>query len=542
MKLLKIYLNDQFNKVTFNNMSVRFFAVLTFYTISVYTSSAVVDPQKIYLAVNRDNPNSRKTAEFYCKLRNVPLSNILELDAGNSGHITRAHYINKIENPIVRELVARGAVKAISIGRKDSYGRDEYLYTSHNVDFIIMCFMPWGIISSVKDSNPVKTDAASVDSEISARFLTQQTLSGACKNPLYKNFSSSDLAKAYGVLRVARLDGKSFESAKGMLLSAAEAERMGVRGRGYIDMSKKMRMGDDWLAHCAEFIKSAGYDISVDVIPELFDFSTRYDAMLFYFGWYAHNPKFFFNEKNFRLAPGAIALHIYSFSASQLRSRKDWTGMFIDAGAAQTFGNVYEPFLGMTQNPIVLMTAFSKGLCAGEAAYASVPFLSWQTLWLGDPLYLPYRVPLDEQIKILESGKADEYSQYAIIRQMNILVADGKTAEARKLGESWVGRIPDIAILWWLLCEARATGNSSLALQYADMMAGIPPSSEYLGLYVELSDFYGASRESAPKALAVMRSLRAITRDEYFQKMLIEKIDALCDKYKLDGIEESNCN
>ena len=89
---------------------------------------------------------------------------------------------------------------------------------------------------------------------------------------------------------------------------------------------------------------------------------------------------------------GAIAEHIYSFSASSLRDAR-WCPAFIARGVAATVGNVYEPDLKFVHRPDLLVQALARGLNWGDATYFALPALSWQAVAVGDPLYRPFRVP-----------------------------------------------------------------------------------------------------------------------------------------------------
>ena len=89
-------------------------------------------------------------------------------------------------------------------------------------------------------------------------------------------------------------------------------------------------------------------------------------------------------------ADGAIGWHIYSFSASQMRNPVFWSPTFVRLGAGATVGNVHEPFLSMTHHADLFIEALLDGKTAGEAAYASIPVLSWQNVFLGDPMYRPF--------------------------------------------------------------------------------------------------------------------------------------------------------
>jgi hypothetical protein len=98
-----------------------------------------------------------------------------------------------------------------------------------------------------------------------------------------------------------------------------------------------------------------------------------------------------FINPDFKFKKGAVAVHLHSFSASNIRNPKSgWVGPLIDKGAAATVGNVYEPYLGGTHYFDILHDRLTKGYTLIESAYMSVPLLSWQNLVIGDPLYQPY--------------------------------------------------------------------------------------------------------------------------------------------------------
>jgi len=118
----------------------------------------------------------------------------------------------------------------------------------------------------------------------------------------------------------------------------------------------------------------------------LFSYSERFDGVAVYFGWYTYGAYGYFKEKNMAFADGAIGWHIYSFSASQMRNPVFWSPTFVRLGAGATVGNVHEPFLSMTHHADLFIEALLDGKTAGEAAYASIPVLSWQNVffWRSD--------------------------------------------------------------------------------------------------------------------------------------------------------------
>ena len=81
----------------------------------------------------------------------------------------------------------------------------------------------------------------------------------------------------------------------------------------------------------------------------------------------------------------------HSFSAGNLRDpKKEWTGSILAHGAAATLGNVYEPYLQLTHHFDIFHASLLKGHTLVEAAYMAIPYLSWQNVVLGDPLYRPF--------------------------------------------------------------------------------------------------------------------------------------------------------
>ena len=98
--------------------------------------------------------------------------------------------------------------------------------------------------------------------------------------------------------------------------------------------------------------------------------SARFDSPVFYFGWYAENLNGPFAREGFAFPPGAVAMHIYSYSAQSLRSAATgWCGPFVARGVTATVGNVFEPLLGFTHRPDLLVRALSLGKNFGDPLY-----------------------------------------------------------------------------------------------------------------------------------------------------------------------------
>ena len=147
-----------------------------------------------------------------------------------------------------------------------------------------------------------------------------------------------------------------------------------------------------WMRGAASDIASHGIPCIHDAAPALFPEYYPMNHAALYFGWYSGDVEGAFKNENVRFLPGAIAVHLHSFSAGSLRPPlSGWCAPLLQMGAAATLGNVYEPYLSLTTH----LDEFERKLRAGstfaEAAYAAQPVLSWMATFIGDPLYRPFK-------------------------------------------------------------------------------------------------------------------------------------------------------
>lgn len=510
---------------------------------------AQANPEKIYLVINSADAESEKVAKHYCKIRNVPEKNIIALKTTKAGLISKATYFSEIENPLIEKLVNLGAINAQNLGTFDNYGRAQYAFMSHDIDYLIMCLgVPYGVDASegipsqkINGTFSPKTDAAAIDSELSARFLEQKTLEGSLRNPLFgkKNVNSF---KHLGVLRVARLDAKTADILINQLNGIIDAEEKGLRGRAYIDKSKRAEVADKWLEECAKILRSMGFDTDVDEERSVFGFTQRMDYPAFYYAWYTSSISGYFLCENFKVSPGGVAMHIYSFSATALRGENGWCAGLIRAGAGASTGNVYEPFLGSTHRYNAFMIGLGSGLNAGEAAYMSLPTLSWQGVFLGDPLYMPFKKNLDAQLSDIESGKVDELSQYSVIRKMNLMKNEGKNiSEILSYGTAFLQKLPKPAALYWKIALlAEESGNGVFGKQFAHsaLDCGLSHSSIWQGLAMEITLYLENKSPNAEEKNKIAETYSTIANSKnlpmQFKYALSERAENFAKKHSFN--------
>lgn len=237
-------------------------------------------------------------------------------------------------------------------------------------------------------------NCASVDSELmllGARYTTDSALT----NPFFNKESRLSQAKP-PVLAVTRIDGPDDDTIRRMIQFPAEVERRGLWGWTVVDQGGPYADGDAALSAIARAAQEQGQPLFheeskatlADTFPLMLDTSV-------YFGWYTNPANGPFSRKtaaDFRFAPGAVACHLHSFSGTSVKNPDTWVGALLQRGAAVTTGNVYEPLLAGCIRFDIFYDRLLKGYTVAEASVMATPWLSWQGVVLGDPLYRPFEV------------------------------------------------------------------------------------------------------------------------------------------------------
>ncbi|MDP0495568.1 MAG: TIGR03790 family protein [Verrucomicrobiota bacterium JB024] len=483
---------------------------------------AEMSPERVVVVANAADPESLQIARYYMQVRDIPEKNLIELTTSLKQEITWDDFISTIYNPLRRQLVAGDWLSGTLMDLPDAEGRVQAALGANNIDFLVLCRLPARIgrdkerearAPKPPERKEFKINSASVDGELSLLMLNDTPTIGFVPNPL---FAKAGLPKAVqdGIVRVARLDGHDFASVKRSLDSALEAERTGLRGRGYIDMGGPHGDGDRWIEQAGKLIEQAGYPVSWDREKALIGWKNRIDAAAFYFGWWTTNATGVLADPDFRFPPGAIAFHVHSFSAADVRSRTNrWVGPLIDRGAAVTVGNVYEPYLQLTHRPNLFMEGMLlKGMCAGEAAYYSLPVLSWMGVFVGDPLYQPFKVNLEDQLAQMEK-QPDELSQYVVLRRMKYMRDAKQYEDSFIYGVEEQRKLKGIALAFSLARQYQMRGSRAKTLDMLEPWLDEPELTvSQWSLYFEIGDYLESINEGE-KALAVYEYLMGLAQD-----------------------------
>jgi uncharacterized protein (TIGR03790 family) len=207
-----------------------------------------------------------------------------------------------------------------------------------------------------------------------------------------------DGPRASNVYSVWRLDGANPNLAQGLVDKAIAAEGGHLSGAacfdrryGAIDAVADVNYGSgDWDVHqAAEFSRQAGFPVTEDDHDAEFGSPPaplRCDNAALYAGWYSLNH---YNDA-FTWVPGAIGIHLDSYSALNPRAGDNWVANALLKGITVTSGAVGEPYLQGLTHPDQLFLYLFQGANVGDAMLRSTRWLKWMIINIGDPLYRPF--------------------------------------------------------------------------------------------------------------------------------------------------------
>lgn len=420
-------------------------AVLAFWMV-VSVASAEDLATRVVILANSRQTESVALAEHYAAAREIPRENIVALPLPETETITWRQFVDEVHQPLQDELVRRQWIEATQSELLDPFGRRRATIHGHRIAFLVTCRgVPLRIHHDPTITEPrvrvpgkqFETNQAAVDAELALLAQSNPPALGFVGNPLFGKEQPTDLDRKQ-VVRVCRLDGPGWEDARALVDSALAGERSGANGRYYLDLRGPHADGDRWIEAAQRELDRRGWDGAVETTAETFAIDARFDAPIWYFGWYVGEVNGPFRRDGFRFPPGAVALHIHSFSAATLRARDHgWTGPLIARGVTATVGNVFEPYLQLTHRPDLLARAMLSRRTFGEAAYEALPVLGWQAIAVGDPLY---RRPEDP-------AAGAPLSPYAAIRAAKLREGGGDRRGAIALLKASLANSPSLAAM-----------------------------------------------------------------------------------------------
>jgi uncharacterized protein (TIGR03790 family) len=356
-------------------------------------------PALTVVVYNKTAPDAVDLAKFYAQKRGISPDHIVGLTCSLAEEISRDEYDATIANRL-REIFK--AKQWWTVRETEDHHQK---LTATSIRFLALIRgMPLKIRAALepypgdkRGGGPVEDrNESSVDSELATLGYFTPQISGAVMNPYFKSFKSVDQVDDPSILLVCRLDAPAVATVKQMIVDSLAAEKNGLWGRAYIDSSHNPSagydIGDKWLSDMPPELHRVGIPVVFrSPVPGIFPEGYPMTDCALYYGWYAPNIAGPFTRPDFRFVPGAIAMHIHSFSAGTLRDRNaNWVGPLVSRGAAASVGNVYEPYLQLTTHPDILNDRLLHGFTFAESAYSATDALSWMGVMVGDPLYRPY--------------------------------------------------------------------------------------------------------------------------------------------------------
>ena len=412
---------------------------------------------------NERDAASVKLAGYYAGKRGIPFDHLLGVSCTREEWVSREEYEKAIAEPLRKAFLAHGWWKTeadIERGRVVE-SQIRFVALMRGIPLKIGPAPGYEGDRPLMTNSPLNHSEAALDSELAVLGLATRQISGAEANPFFKSDLRLDEAPVPWLLLVCRLDAAKPETVRRMIDDASAAETTGLLGFAYIDSRGipaeiGMGEGDEWLRRAAADAAAGGVPCVLDTAPELFPEHYPMSRAALYLGWYAGQVEGVFKDENFRFVPGAVAVHLHSFSGDSLREPlRGWCAPLLERGAAATLGNVYEPYLSFTPHLDVFEQRLRVGWTFAEAAYASQPLLSWMTTFIGDPLYRPFK----------PQPPGTEPPEYAACRKGAWLW----TAEGHAAGVAWLqekAKELQSGIVWEELglLEA-AAGDSGAALE-----------------------------------------------------------------------------
>lgn len=345
---------------------------------------------------NRAAADSAGLARFYAQQRHIPNDHVIGLECSTEEEISRQEYDQTIAGPLRKIFGERKWWNA-----RESGGLTTVDW--NRIDFVaLMRGMPLKIRATAvypgdhPESNLLGSqNQASVDSELAVLGLFSRQISGATVNPYFQNFRAIKELEGSPLMLVTRLDAPTAAIVRRMISDSVATEKTGLWGRGYVDGAHNsdggLADGDNWLRTVAKDLRWVGIPVVYDEKPAIFPNGFPITDCSLYYGWYAGGISGAFADPGFTFTPGAVAVHIHSFSASTLRSGDaGWVAPLLSKGAAASLGNVYEPYLQMTAHLDIFNDRLLHGFTLAESAYMATRALSWMTVVVGDPLYRPF--------------------------------------------------------------------------------------------------------------------------------------------------------
>ena len=536
--------------------AVRAFGTLLILTSSIGNKCAEAQSAaNVLLVVNSTSAASGSISRYYAERRGVPQDNVCSITTPTAESISRADYVTQIELPIWQCIAGPRA-------------HDRILYIVLTKDVPIR-------ISGTAGRSGTN---ASVDSELTLLYRRrtgqQAPVAGFVPNPYYAGNGPIANIKPFShesqdIYLVTRLDGFTAQDAIALIDRATTPSR---DGRFVLDERAALvdSGGDRWLRSAAERLREQGLGERVQ-LDESTKVLTKEAGVLGYYSWGSNDPAIQIRDFEMQFVPGAIAGMFVSTDGRTFKeppaawrpsndgrresifggSHQSLVGDLIRAGVTGAAGHVDEPFLDATIRPEILFPAYVSGRNLAEAYYAAMPYLSWQTLVIGDPLCAPFPhaplatlaidLGLDASTELPGyfarrrlASFADSFNKAAAAQYVRSESRTGRkdTAGAREALDAAVAAEPRFTVARLQLAElAEGAGDDErAAAQFRAILAYAPNDAVALNnLAYNLAAHQNKPEDALPfvqRAIAILKTPQFYDTLAWIQHLLKQDADA----------------
>jgi uncharacterized protein (TIGR03790 family) len=414
----------------------RTFLLAAFVALVPVSSASAQSGANVLVIVNETNADSVTIGAHYARVRGVPADQVLRVKADATDEVDRAAFNLQIQAPIAAWLRQRAA-------------QDRILYI----------VLAKGIPLRIAGTPGREGTTASVDSELTLLYRRLAghvpALNGRIANPYFLGAGPIAEARTFSraasdLYLVTRLDGYTLGDVTALIDRGAAPVREGQilldQKAGVLDGA-----GNEWLTRAAGRLAKAGFAKRV-VLDETSDVLRGRKHVLGYYSWGSNDWAITTRRFDLGFVPGAIAgMYVSTDGRTFTEPPAAWTigrwtdrttffagspqslaGDLIREGVTGVAAHVAEPFLDATVRPDILFPAYVSGFNLAESFYLAMPYLSWQTVVVGDPLCAPFpRRPV--QPADIDGGidTATELPALFAARRLQVLV-QSTTPEAAK--------------------------------------------------------------------------------------------------------------
>ncbi len=363
----------------------------------MWTTAVAQGPENVLLVVNKSSKDSRTVAAYYQAKRNIPAANICAIKTFDQEEIRRVFFEDEIQKPIAACIEKRSL-------------QDQILYI----------VLTKGVPLKIKAEPGHDKDHASVDSELTLLYQVMLGVKvrsdGSIPNPYYTVHAAGNFPRfshlGFPVYLVTRLDGYDVADVRALIDRGLAVRRSqtaaAVEGRFVLDLnSDDQSEGNRWLREAAVALRQAGVPESRIQLETSHKFLTGEKEVLGYASWGSNDRSHPSRVLGNGWLAGALATEYVSTNGRTFEkppanwktgkwsdppatffagSPQGLIGDYIHEGVTGIAGNVYEPYLQGCARPQILFPAYVRGHNLAESFYGALPYLSWQSVVIGDPL------------------------------------------------------------------------------------------------------------------------------------------------------------